>query len=285
MPFIPGFYGTCEDGTGGAGTVSAPGQVTGLSVSVVSSSQLNLSWNAVSGATTYKVERSTSSGSGYSQITSTGSTTFNNTGLSASTTYYYRVRASNSAGDGSYSSVASGTTQSAGSAPSNVSVATSSTGNYDDAVIIDCITGSGVIPANSGSTFSSGTGDVELIYGPSYTSALNAGSGVLQFRTFGYCRATGATSFSWGMGTPSVVQDTNNAINSTSKSGSGSSAQDSTSTHIGITASITHNSGGRGYLLLQQSGDGFSWAVNCSAINSNGTTLSSPTVTVRVMIP
>jgi hypothetical protein len=164
-------------------------------------------------------------------------------------------------------------------------VATSSTGNYDDAVIIDCITGSGVIPANSGSTFSSGTGDVELIYGPSYTSALNAGSGVLQFRTFGYCRATGATSFSWGMGTPSVVQDTNNAINSTSKSGSGSSAQDSTSTHIGITASITHNSGGRGYLLLQQSGDGFSWAVNCSAINSNGTTLSSPTVTVRVMIP
>ncbi len=66
MPFIPGFYGTCEDGIGGAGTVSAPGQVTGLSVSVVSSSQLNLSWNAVSGATTYKVERSTSSGSDHS---------------------------------------------------------------------------------------------------------------------------------------------------------------------------------------------------------------------------
>jgi hypothetical protein len=285
MPFIPGFYGTCEDGTGGAGTISAPGQVTGLSVSVASSSQLNLSWNAVSGATSYKVERSTSSGSGYSQITSTGSTTFNNTGLSASTTYYYRVRASNSAGDGSYSSVANGTTQSAGSAPSNVSVATSSAGNFDDAVIIDCISGSGVITANSGSTFSSGTGDVELIYGPSYNSAVLLNSGVLQFTTFGYCRATGATSFGWGAGTPSVVQDTNSAISSTAKSGSGSSAQDCTSSHIGITASITHNSGGRGYLLLDQSGDGFSWSVNCNATNSNGTTASSPTVTVRVMIP
>ena len=60
MPFVPSFYGTCEDGTGGAGTVSVPGQVTGLSVSAASSSQLNLSCNAVSGATSYKVERSTS---------------------------------------------------------------------------------------------------------------------------------------------------------------------------------------------------------------------------------
>jgi hypothetical protein len=285
MPFIPGFYGTCEDGTGGAGTISVPGQVTGLSVSAASSSQLNLSWNAVSGATSYKVERSTSSGSGYSQITSTGSTTFNNTGLSASTTYYYRVRASNSAGDGSYSSVANGTTQSAGSAPSNVSVATSSAGNYNNAVIIDCITGPGVIATNNGSTFSSNTGDVTLNYGINYNNAVVGNSGIIQFTTFGYCRATGATSFGWGAGTPSVVQDNGGAISGTAKSGSGSSAQDCTSSHIGITASITHNSGGRGYLLLSNSGDGVSWSVTCEAINSNGTTPSGTPVTVRVMIP
>lgn len=284
MPFIPGFYGTCEDGTGGAGTVSAPGQVTGLSVSVVSSSQLNLSWNAVSGATTYKVERSTSSGSGYSQITSTASTAFNNTGLSASTTFYYRVRASNSAGDGSYSSVANGTTQSAGSAPSGVSLATTSSGNYNNALIIDCPSGTGVIALNTGSSFSSNSGDIELIYGPNYNSAVLANSGVIQFRTFGYIRATGATSFAWALGGTSVVQDTNSALSSVLKSGSGSTAQDRTSTHMGVSVNLTHNSGGRGYLLLQHSGDGVKWLVDGTATNSNGST-SATQVEVRVIIP
>jgi len=171
------------------------------------------------------------------------------------------------------------------SAPTNVSVATSSSGNFDDAVIVDCPTGPGVLAANSGSTFSNGTGDIELIFGPSYSNALNGNSGVLQFRTFGYCRATGATSFGWGAGTPSVVSDTFGAVSGTAKSGSGSTAQDCTSTHIGVFANITHNSGGRGYLMLQVSGDGVSWSVNCEAINSNGTTPASPTITPRVMIP
>lgn len=172
-----------------------------------------------------------------------------------------------------------------GSAPSNVSVATQSTGNFDDAVIIDCISGSGVIVANAGNTFSSGTGDIELIYGPAYSTALNLNSGVLTFETFGYCRATSATSFSWGLGNVQEVQDTFNAVSGVAKSGSGSTAQDCTSNDIGLTVKITHNSGGRGYALLSASGDGFSWDVNCDATNSNGTTTSSPTVTPRVLIP
>jgi hypothetical protein len=172
-----------------------------------------------------------------------------------------------------------------GSAPSNVSVATSSSGNFDDAVIVDCTSGSGVIVANAGSTFSSGTGDIELVYGPAYSSALNLNSGVLTFETYGYCRATSATSFSWGLGNVQEVQDTNNAVSSVAKSGSGSTAQDRTSNDIGIEVKITHNSGGRGYALLSASGDGFSWDVNCDATNSNGTTTSSPTVTPRILIP
>lgn len=284
MPFIPGFYGTCEDGTGGAGTVSTPGQVTGLSVSVASSSQLNLSWNAVSGATTYKVERSTSSGSGYSQITSTASTAFNNTGLSASTTYYYRVRASNSAGDGSYSSVANGTTQSAGSAPSGVSLATTSSGNYNNALIVDCPSGAGVIASNNGASFSSNTGDIELIFGINYNNAVLSNSGVIQFTTFGYIRATGATSFAWSLGGTAVVQDAGGAVSSVLKSGSASTAQDRTTTHMGMPVNLTHNSGGRGYLLLSNSGDGIKWLVGGTATNSNGTT-SATQVEVRVMIP
>lgn len=172
-----------------------------------------------------------------------------------------------------------------GSAPSNVSVATSSSGNFDDAVIVDCTSGSGVIVVNSGSTFSSGTGDIELVYGPAYSTALNVNSGVLTFETYGYCRATSATSFSWGLGNVQEVQDTNSAVSSVGKSGSGSTAQDRTSNDIGIEVNITHNSGGRGYLLLSASGDGFSWDVNCDATNSNGTTTSSPTVTPRILIP
>ena len=171
------------------------------------------------------------------------------------------------------------------SAPTNVSVATSSAGNYDDAVIVSCISGPNVIASNNGSTFSSGTGDIELIYGTDYNNAVILNSGVLQFTTFGYCRATGATSFGWGMGTPSIVQDTFGVLSGTAKSGSGTSAQDSTSSHIGLIANITHNSGGRGYLLLADSGDGFSWGVTCDAINSAGTTTSSPTVTPRILIP
>ena len=173
-----------------------------------------------------------------------------------------------------------------GAAPSSVSVATSASGNFDDAVIIDCITGPGVITANSGSTFSSGTGDVELVYGINYNNAVVGNSGVLEFATFGYCRASqNTTSFQWGLGNVQVVQDTGNAVASVGKTGSGSTAQDRTSTNIGITATLTHNSGGRGYLLLANSGDGISWDVTCEASNSNGTTTSSPTVTPQVLIP
>ena len=170
------------------------------------------------------------------------------------------------------------------SAPTGVSVATSSAGNYDNAVIIDCITGAGVIASNDGSTFSSNTGDVTLIFSANYQSALVSNSGLLQINTFGFCRATGATSFQWGLGGVTIVQDTYSALRSVSSSASGSTAQDRTSTHMGITVNAQHNSGGRGYLMLSDSNDGFEWEVDCAATNSVGTTQSSA-VLVRVMIP
>lgn len=99
--------------SGGGG--SPPGQVTGLSATAVSSSQINLSWSAVSGATSYKVERATSSGGPWTEIaTGITATTFSSTGLSASTTYHYRVRATNANGDGTYSATANATTQASG---------------------------------------------------------------------------------------------------------------------------------------------------------------------------
>ena len=101
--------------TTSAGPPAAP---TNLSATVVSSSQINLSWavptdNGGSPITGYKIERSTNSGSTWSVLVSnTGSTatTYSNTGLSPSTTYSYRVSAINSVGTSSPSNTASSTT-------------------------------------------------------------------------------------------------------------------------------------------------------------------------------
>jgi hypothetical protein len=56
-----------------------------------------VSWSAVAGATEYHVLRSTTSGSGYVQVGTSTGTTFNDTGLACNTTYFYVVRAANSA--------------------------------------------------------------------------------------------------------------------------------------------------------------------------------------------
>src|SRR5438309_533281 len=81
---------------------------TGLTASAVSSSQINLSWTASSdnvGVSGYRVYR------GGTQIATTSTTSFANTGLSASTTYSYTVAAYDAAGNVSaQSSSASATT-------------------------------------------------------------------------------------------------------------------------------------------------------------------------------
>ncbi len=113
------------------GTASAPGSPTGLSATSTSSTQVNLSWTAPSNnggspVTGYKIERSLDGGSTWSTVTNTGSTAtaYSDTGLQPSTTYTYRVSATNSAGTGTPSGDASATT----SAPPTAGVAQSQSG-------------------------------------------------------------------------------------------------------------------------------------------------------------
>jgi len=83
-----------------------------LTATPISSSQINLAWQDNSGDETgFKIERKTGSGS-YSQIATVGAgvTSHSDTGLTASTTYYYRVRAYNAGGNSDYSNEASATT-------------------------------------------------------------------------------------------------------------------------------------------------------------------------------
>ena len=95
-----------------------PPAPTGLTATAASSSQINLSWAASSGATSYNVKRATVSGGPYTTIaTGVTGTTYNDTGLAASTTYYYVVSAVNTGGESPNSAQASATTQAASLPP------------------------------------------------------------------------------------------------------------------------------------------------------------------------
>ena len=67
-----------------------------------------LTWNAVSGATSYKVYRATSQNGTYSLLGTVTTTSYINTGAKDGVTYYYKVKAVNSAGESAYSNTVSG---------------------------------------------------------------------------------------------------------------------------------------------------------------------------------
>jgi predicted phage tail protein len=90
----------------------APAAPDQLAIAPVSSSQINLSWHDKSNNETgFKIERS-GDGKTFTQIATIGANvaTYANTNLSASTKYYYRLRAYNSGGDSKYSNIVNKTT-------------------------------------------------------------------------------------------------------------------------------------------------------------------------------
>ena len=98
----------------------APVAPTATAATVVSSSGFTANWEASSGATGYDLDVSTSSGfgsyvAGYQNLNAGSATSQTVTGLSASTTYYYRTRASNAVGT-------------SGDSGNRISVTTSSSG-------------------------------------------------------------------------------------------------------------------------------------------------------------
>jgi hypothetical protein len=100
------------------GTAPAPPLApTGLAATAVSSSQINLSWtDTATNETGFYIERCAGTGcANFVQVASvaTNATSYADTGLAASSTYTYRVRAYNSGGTSDYSNTAQGTTQAA----------------------------------------------------------------------------------------------------------------------------------------------------------------------------
>ncbi|HET7132567.1 MAG TPA: fibronectin type III domain-containing protein, partial [Gammaproteobacteria bacterium] len=81
---------------------TAPTVPSGLNGSAAGPTQINLSWTASTdnvGVSGYQIDRCTGSGcTGFTQIGTSSTASFGDTGLAASTTYRYRVRATDGAG-------------------------------------------------------------------------------------------------------------------------------------------------------------------------------------------
>ena len=152
---VPSYFGTLvadlDTGSSGPTVAQAP---TGLTANTISSSQINLSWtapsnNGGSAITGYKIAQSTNGGSTWSTLvanTGASSTTYSNTGLTAGTTYTYRVSAINSVGTSTPSVTASATTTS----NTNLTVPQPPTGLTSSVVSSSQINLSWAAPSNNG---------------------------------------------------------------------------------------------------------------------------------------
>lgn len=114
-------------------STTPPAAPTNLTANAASTSQINLAWtDNDTSESGFKIERCTGPGcTDFTQVATVGTnvTAYANTGLSASTTYTYRVRAYNGAGDSGYSDPASATTLAAPAlpaAPSNLTATAAS---------------------------------------------------------------------------------------------------------------------------------------------------------------
>ena len=114
----------CGGGSGGNGggspPVTVPAAPTGLQATA-GNGQVALTWNSSAGATSYNVQRSTTSGGPYSATASPTTNSYTDTGLTNGTTYYYVVSASNSAGESPNSAQVIATPNAPPAAPTGLS--------------------------------------------------------------------------------------------------------------------------------------------------------------------
>ncbi len=118
-PEIDADYALIVSGGAGGPPPTPPAAPTNLTANAVSCNQIDLAWtDNADNETSFKIERS-SNGIDFSQIDTVGAdvTTYSDTTAAESTTYWYRVRASNAGGDSDYSNIASDTTPACPSQP------------------------------------------------------------------------------------------------------------------------------------------------------------------------
>lgn len=126
-------YSNIANATTNAPAATTPSAPSGLTATSPSTSSISLNWtDNANDEDGFKVERSLSSTTGFTQVDQVGpnSTSYYNSGLSSSTLYYYRVRAANGAGNSAFSNTTSATTQTAPPAGPTLSGPSSSSGLF-----------------------------------------------------------------------------------------------------------------------------------------------------------
>ena len=100
--------GDCPIAVSAKTTTDTP---TGLTVSVLSSSELSLKWSAESGANSYNIYQATDATAEFSKIGTTTSASYKVSGLTHSTAFWYKITAVNSAGESPLSAFATTATK------------------------------------------------------------------------------------------------------------------------------------------------------------------------------
>ena len=173
-----------------------PNAPSSLTAQAASSSQISLSWtDNSSNEEGFQIERSTAAAA-FTGIATVAPnvTSYTNSGLAASTSYTYRVRAYNGGGSSGYSNTASATTQAASSGPATFS----STASASPASVAPGVaTTIQATLTNTGGSLSDGIVDLEV-----YSAA-----GVLagqQFYTGQNLAAGGSYTYTWLWTAPST---------------------------------------------------------------------------------
>ena len=240
--------------------VALPAAPTSLNGTVVSSSRIDLSWtDNASNETSFYIDRATNSSFTQNLVTnSVGSnvTSYQDTGLSASTTYYYRVRASNIDGYSGYTNVVNYTTSASTSIfTSNLDIGSPSptgSGSYNSSSHTYTVAGGGADIWGSSDQFhflsQSFTGNGTIIARVESVQNTNVSAkGGVMFRNS--TAANAAYAFAW-------VTPSGNVVFETRSANGASSGYSSTVSGVGIPV----------WVRLVRSGNQFS-----ASYSSNGT--------------
>jgi hypothetical protein len=174
----------------------APAAPSSLTALKFSSSRIDLAWtDSDTLETGFTIERKTGAGGSWAQIATVAanSTSYSNTGLTAGTQYYYRVKATNGAGDSDWSGEAYDTTLSV----FTVSTSVGSNGSVSPAGPLSIDLGSSTsftITPDSGYAIASASGCGGSLSGSTYTTGVISGNCTV---TVTFASTTGSATFSW----------------------------------------------------------------------------------------
>lgn len=98
-------------GGGAASVITLPAVPANLAAAPSSSSSIELTWNAVAGATSYDVYRGSDANPTATRVATVSGTNYRDTGLFAGSNFHYQILANNSAGSSALTAVVSVATQ------------------------------------------------------------------------------------------------------------------------------------------------------------------------------